>query len=53
MANVFISHAHADIGLAEQVLRWLIEDGHRPFLDRDRNDGILFGEDWRSASTRN
>ena len=46
MASVFISHAGADIGLAEKVHRWLIEDGHDAFLDRDINDGILPGEEW-------
>ncbi|HWT50245.1 MAG TPA: toll/interleukin-1 receptor domain-containing protein, partial [Mycobacterium sp.] len=52
MANVFISHAGADTGLAEQVCRWLVEDGHRPFLDRDRDDGILPGEDWEERLYR-
>ena len=46
MARVFISHAGADIGLAEKVHRWLIDDGHDAFLDRDVNDGILPGEVW-------
>ena len=26
--------------------RWLKEDGHDAFLDRDRDDGILPGEEW-------
>ena len=46
MANVFISHAGADIDLAEKVHSWLIEDGHDAFLDRDINDGVLPGEEW-------
>ena len=46
MANVFISHAGADSGWAEQVHGWLKEDGHEVFLDRDRNDGVLPGEEW-------
>ena len=52
VANVFISHAGADTGLAEQVCRWLVEDGHRPFLDRDRDDGVLPGEDWEERLYR-
>ena len=51
-ANVFISHACADTGLAEQVCRWLVEDGHRPFLDRDRDDGVLPGEEWEKRLYR-
>ena len=46
MAKVFISHAGADIAWAEQVQLWLKEDGHDAFLDRDKNDGILSGEEW-------
>ena len=46
MANVFISHAGADSGWAKQVHGWLKEDGHEVFLDRDRNDGVLPGEEW-------
>jgi len=49
---VFISHACADTGLAEQVCRWLVEDGHRPFLDRDRDDGVLPGEEWEKRLYR-
>jgi hypothetical protein len=46
MAKVFISHAGADTCWAEQVHLWLKEDGHDAFLDRDRTDGILLGEEW-------
>ena len=46
MANVFISHAGTDTGRAEQIHQWLKEDGHDAFFDRDRNDGILPGEEW-------
>ena len=46
MANVFISHAGADSGWAKQVHGWLKEDGHEVFLDRDRDDGVLPGEEW-------
>ncbi len=46
MARVFISHASADAGWAEQVREWLAEDGHETFLDQHQDDGILPGEDW-------
>lgn len=52
MANVFISHAGADTGLAEHVHRWLEEDGHHAFLDRDINDGVLPGEEWEERLYR-
>jgi TIR domain/AAA ATPase domain len=45
---VFISHAGADTGLAEQVHRWLREDDHDAFFDRDIDDGVLPGEEWQS-----
>ena len=51
MANVFISHAGADSGWAKQVHGWLKEDGHEVFLDRDRNDGVLPGEEWKGSCT--
>ena len=46
MANVFISHAGADTHWAEQIYAWLKEDGHHAFLDRDKSDGVLPGEEW-------
>lgn len=45
MANVFISHAGADLGRAAELRGWLIAAGHRVFLDRDLRDGIAVGED--------
>ena len=46
MARVFVSHAGADTALAGEVHRWLVEDGHEVFLDRDLRDGIAVGEEW-------
>ena len=46
MARVFISHAGADTACAKQLYQWLKEDGHEAFLDQERDDGILPGEDW-------
>ena len=46
MARVFISHAGADTTCAKQLFQWLKEDGHEAFLDQERNDGILPGEEW-------
>ena len=46
MAKVFVSHASEDLRFAEEVHRWLVEDGHEVFLDRDLRDGIGVGEDW-------
>ena len=40
------NHTSAHIGLADKVHRWLIEDGHRPFLDHTRKDGKVPGEHW-------
>jgi hypothetical protein len=47
VANVFISHAGADTGLAEQVHRWLKKQHHDAFFDRDVDDGVLPGEEWQ------
>ena len=46
MAKVFVSHASEDLGFAEEVHGWLVDDGHEVFLDRDLRDGIGVGEDW-------
>ena len=46
MARVFVSYARADSACAEQLHGWLKEDGHEAFLDQERDDGILPGEDW-------
>ena len=43
---VFISHVSGGHGLADQVHRWLVVDGHEAFLDRDLRDGLVVGEEW-------
>ena len=53
VANVFISHTGADIGWAQQIHQWLLEDAHKVFLDSDqamasvqgRNGGRAFMSD--------
>lgn len=52
MARVFVSHAGADLGLAEEVCDWLRGGGHEPFLDRDRHGGIVGGELWKQRLYR-
>ena len=47
MARVFISHANDGQDLAVEVHRWLVAAGHEVFLDRDRRDGIVVGDQWR------
>ncbi|MEU0877448.1 TIR domain-containing protein [Lentzea sp. NPDC005914] len=46
MANVFISHAGEDSAVAADLRRWLVDEGHTVFLDRDLRDGIVVGEEW-------
>src|SRR5918998_1611454 len=46
MARVFISHAGRDTDTAAEVQRWLVEDGHEVFLDRDTEHGIQLGDEW-------
>jgi hypothetical protein len=46
VAKAFISHASEDIALAAQIHRWLVEEGHEVFLDRDLRDGISI---WRGV----
>ena len=46
VARVFVSHASTDMALADEVHRWLVEDGHEVFLDQDLRDGIVVGEEW-------
>jgi WD40 repeat protein len=48
VANVFISHTGADVEWAEQICRWLHEDGHNVFLDVDKRDGVSPGDDWEA-----
>jgi WD40 repeat protein len=47
MAKVFVSFASKDFSLADEVRRWLVEDGHDAFLDRDLDNGILAGDEWQ------
>src|SRR3954447_13614557 len=46
MARVFVSHSGKDAALAGEVHRWLVDDGHEVFLDRDLYDGIRVGDQW-------
>ncbi|MDT7580717.1 MAG: hypothetical protein QOK35_1981 [Pseudonocardiales bacterium] len=46
MAKAFVSHAGTDTSFAAEVHRWLVEDGHDVFLDRDLRDGIPVGDEW-------
>jgi energy-coupling factor transporter ATP-binding protein EcfA2 len=48
VAGVFISHASEDLGLADEVRRWLDDDHHEVFLAQDLRGGIAAGEQWRS-----
>ncbi|HEV7450380.1 MAG TPA: TIR domain-containing protein [Pseudonocardiaceae bacterium] len=45
-ARVFVSHATEDRGLAEELYRQLVADGHQVFLDRDLRDDIVVSEKW-------
>jgi WD40 repeat protein len=47
VANVFISHAGADVGWADEIHQWLAEDRHKIFLDSNIDDGVAAGEEWR------
>src|SRR3954451_21165459 len=46
MARVFVSHSGKDASLADEVHRWLVDDGHQAFLDQDLYDGIRVGDQW-------
>jgi TIR domain len=46
VARVFISHSSADMTLAAQVHRWLVDDGHNVFLNQDLGDGIEIRDVW-------
>lgn len=46
MARVFVSHSGMDAALADEVHRWLVEDGHEAFQDQDLFDGIRVGDQW-------
>jgi hypothetical protein len=47
MARVFVSHSGKDVRFAAEVHRWLVDDGHEAFLDRDLRDGLAVGEEWQ------
>jgi hypothetical protein len=46
MAKVLVSHASKDADMAAVVHRWLVDDGHKAFLDHDLSDGLVVGEEW-------
>src|SRR3954451_4532739 len=46
MARVFVSHSGKDAALADEVHRWLVDEGHESFLDQDLYDGIRAGDQW-------
>jgi WD40 repeat protein len=46
VARVFVSHASGDREPIDEVHRWLIDEGHDVFLDRDLCGGIVVGEEW-------
>jgi WD40 repeat protein len=52
MAYIFISYASADRDLAAQVTGQLRAAGHQVFRDRDRDNGIKPGADWRQTLLR-
>ncbi len=41
VARVLISHTDADRELADEVLGWLLDDGHQVFLDHDVRVGTV------------
>lgn len=43
MARIFLSHSSLDGEFAGEVHRWLVDDGHEAFFDRE---SILVGDDW-------
>jgi hypothetical protein len=47
VARVFISYAREDLARACEVHGWLVEAGHKVFMDQDPRDGIAVGEAWR------
>jgi WD40 repeat protein len=47
VARVFVSHATADLAVAEAVCDWLRGERHQVFLDRDLHDGLRAGEQWK------
>ncbi|MGW4843159.1 nSTAND1 domain-containing NTPase [Nocardia brasiliensis] len=46
MARVFISHASADRGWADEIHGWLVSARHEVFLDQHLVDGLAAGEQW-------
>jgi hypothetical protein len=48
VADVFISHSSADVGWVDEVHQWLSEDGHKVYLDRDKDDGITARDESRA-----
>jgi WD40 repeat protein len=53
VANVFVSHSSRDNAIAEDIARWLTEEGfHSVFLDIDTESGIPAGADWERVLYR-
>jgi WD40 repeat protein len=48
VARVFLSYASEDIGVADEMRRWLQGDHHEVFLAQHVDLGIAAGEVWRS-----
>jgi WD40 repeat protein len=48
VARVFVSHATADLAIAETVRDWLRGERHQVFLDRDLDAGLRVGQRWKS-----
>src|SRR3954467_4498853 len=46
VARVLISHTDSDRELADEVMGWLVEDGHQVFLDHDVRAGTAVGDLW-------
>jgi hypothetical protein len=46
VAQVFISHAGADLAVAETPAEWITGAGHGVFLDRDLHAGMEVGDTW-------
>src|SRR5262249_17150172 len=46
VTHIFISYAKPDRAVAEEVVEWLREAGHEPFLAHDLRNGIGVGKEW-------
>lgn len=48
MVRVFISHSGLDNAEAAVIGKWIRDDGHEVFLDRDADAGIHLGDEWQN-----